>query len=462
MIFSSIEFLLYFLPVFFILYGVTPSKYKNSVLLAGSLIFYAFGEPDYLLLLVVSVLVNYFIGLHLGVGGRKNRKNKRSKIYKRKKVLLTAAVIGNISVLVLFKGSVYGGAGLNDMGLPLGISFYTFQILSYLIDVYRGEIVREDSLVKLATYVTMFPQLIAGPIVNYDEVQSALSKRQCTAFGIQDGLKVFTMGLASKVLLADRVGLLWREAQTTGFESISTGMAWLAAVAYSMKIYFDFYGYSLMAIGLGRMLGFELPENFNMPYMARSVREFYRRWHITLGRWFCRYVYIPMGGSRKGELRTIGNLLLVWLLTSIWHGATPNFFIWGGLLWFCIVLERQWERTGIGKHLKVLPHVYLWFVIPITWVCFAVPQLGELRVYLGRMFGLVQGINVSSNDWLSSLERYWFLLGVSFLACTPLVQKLYRKIKDTLPGEIILAILFWICIWRITIEGNNPFMYFRF
>ena len=312
MVFSSIEFLLFFLPLFLILYGLTPDKYKNVTLLAGSLIFYALGEPRFIFLLVLSVFINYFFGLHLGRRVKKKDKDNlqeifdldleynQRKLYKRRKRLFAGAIVLNLGLLCFFKYFAPGGR------IPLGISFYTFQILSYIIDVYRGEERRETSFINFAAYVVMFPQLIMGPIVSYGEVRKNLRRREFTAAGLQEGLKVFTLGLAAKVLLADRIGLLWQEAQVAGFESISTPLAWLAAAAYSLKLYFDFYGYSLMASGLGRMLGFELPANFNHPYMAVSVRDFYRRWHMTLGRWFRRYVYIPLGGNRRGWLRTAG------------------------------------------------------------------------------------------------------------------------------------------------------------
>lgn len=461
MVFSSIEFLLYFLPIFLILYGITPAKYRNSTLLVGSLIFYALGDAKNFWILSCSIIVNYRIGLHLEPPRKRNGKKIEKKqthiqVNRQRKVLLAVTVAINMAVLFLCKYN------LGNEKIPLGISFYTFQILSYLIDVYRGETPREQSFLRFSTYIAMFPQLLSGPIVNYGEVRRNLKARQFLAAGIQDGLKMFTMGLAAKVLLADRIGLLWQQVQTVGIESISCAYAWMGAIAFSMKIYFDFYGYSLMAKGLGRMLGFELPENFRHPYMANSVRDFYRRWHMTLSRWFCRYVYIPLGGSREGELRTVCNLFLVWLFTSLWHGFTPNFFLWGGLLWLCIVLERQLERLGIGKQWKVLSHLWVWLFIPVTWMCFAITDLGQLGIYLGRMFGVVEGINVRANDWLAALEDYWYLIGVAFLACTPLVQKIYRKGKETLPGTLLLAALFWVCVWRITIEGNNPFMYFGF
>ncbi len=469
MIFSSIEFLLCFLPAFLILYGLAPAKMKNVVLLTGSLIFYAIGEPRYLLLLMVSVLVNYVLGLHLEQRGKRKDKKKGQKIKtqrgsrseRKRRLLLVLAVVGNISVLAVFKG------GLGEKGLPLGISFYTFQILSYLIDVYRGDQRREDSFVRLATYVVMFPQLISGPIVSYGEVKERLRRREFSARGIQDGLKVFTMGLAAKVLLADRIGLLWHEVQVTGYESISTPLAWLAAFAFSMKIYFDFYGYSLMAMGLGRILGFELPENFREPYMARSIRDFYRRWHITLGRWFCRYVYIPLGGSRVGELRTVCNLLAVWFLTSIWHGGTANFLIWGMFLWLFIVLERQLDRLGVSRIFqrgigRAIPHLYLWIVIPVTWVCFAVTDVSQLQVYLERMLGMIQEGRISAGDWIRALQNYGGLFIVGAIACTSWVRKFFAKWKDSPVVSILLVVLFWICVWRLQVEGQNPFMYTNF
>lgn len=464
LVFSSIEFLLYFLPVFLLLYGIVPQKLKNVTLLSGSLFFYALGEPKYVLLLMGSVVVNFYLGRQITRRMRQkgpNREQKKKRIEKKNRWLLCAAVVGNIGVLALFK---YGGG---HTGLPLGISFYTFRMLSYLIDVYRGDERKELSFVRFATYVVMFPQLVSGPIVTYGEVRAQLRQREFNAVGLQEGLKAFTMGLAAKVLLADRIELLWQEVQITGFESISTPLAWMAAVAFSLHIYFDFYGYSLMAVGLGRMLGFTLPENFREPYMARSVRDFYRRWHITLGQWFCKYVYIPLGGSRKSEFRTVCNLLGVWLLTSLWHGNSVNFLIWGMLLWLFIAAERQLKRLGVTKvfdrgALRVLPHLYLWAVIPVTWVCFAVEDSAQLQIYLGRMFGVVEGIRVSAADWRKALETYWYLFGMGFFACTPVVGKLFRRWKDSAAGMLALTGLFWLCVWRLQVQGLNPFRYFKF
>ena len=463
MIFSSIEFLLCFLPLFLLLYGITPKSMKNGILFLASLIFYAFGEPVYLLLLLVSVLVNYFLGLHLARGARlkgKDKKQKKSKLERKRNILLTVAVAGNIGVLAVFKFGI-------GKELPIGISFYTFQILSYLIDVYRGEEKKETSILRLATYITMFPQLLTGPIINYAEVREELYDREFSAKNIQDGLKVFTVGLVYKVLLADRLGLLWQEVQVTGFESISTPLAWIAAIAYSMKLYFDFSGYSLMAVGLGQMLGFTLPSNFDHPYMAGSVRTFYRRWHITLGRWFRRYVYIPLGGSRKGRWRTVLNLLCVWLLTALWHGKSLNFLIWGLFLWALIVMERLLERSGAGKLFshgifKILPHLYLWLVIPISWMCFEITDTSQLGIYLSRMFGVVKGISVNADDWKKALMSYGALFVAGGFACTPILQKIFRRWKDNFFMMLLLIVLFWVCVWRLQVEGQNPFKYLNF
>lgn len=463
MIFSSIEFLLFFLPLFLITYAIVPAKLKNVTLLSGSLVFYALGDSRYLVLLMLSVIVNYFFGLHLGRGARQRGRDKgyqRSRLDRKRRTLLFLAVGLNIGLLVWFKYSV------DTEDFPLGLSFYTFQILSYLIDVYRGEQPKETSFVSLATYIVMFPQLISGPIVSYGEVREALGRRPFTLGGIQEGLKVFTMGLAAKVLLADRVGLLFRELQVTGFESISTPLAWLGAVAYSMRLYFDFYGYSLMAVGLGRMLGFELPANFRNPYMAVSVRDFYRRWHMTLGRWFCKYVYIPLGGNRKGELRTMGNLILVWILTSLWHGSSLNFLLWGMFLVLLIIIERLLSGIKVPGRLKgplrIVSHLYVWTVIPVSWMCFAITDISQLQVFLGRMFGFLPGINVNQADFTKALSNYGALLLAGAFACTPGMQKLFKRLKDTLPGVLFLVALFWICVWRLQVEGQNPFMYSKF
>lgn len=438
MVFSSIEFLLYFLPIFILIYMIVPQKLKNTVLALGSMIFYAYGDLRWLWLLAVSTFANYLLARMM-----------------RGRVVLIAALAANISVLGILK--YYQGGAM----LPLGISFYTFQVVSYLVDVYRKEVPAERNFIDFAAYIMMFPKLVMGPITSYGSIRQQLHRRSCSAEGLQEGLKLFILGLAGKVLLADRLALLWQEVQVTGFESISTPLAWMAAVAYSLELYFDFAGYSLMAMGLGEMLGFRLPENFRQPYMASSVREFYRRWHMTLGSWFCKYVYIPLGGSRRGELRTIRNLLAVWLLTSLWHGTTWNFLIWGMGICLLIILERQVGRLWKGKAPAVC-HLYLWLVIPVTWMCFAITDLGQLQIYLGRMFGLIPAVSSHGGDWQKALENYGGLLLAGMAACTPLVEWVYRKLKKRWIGMLLLALCFWLCVHRILVEGNNPFLYFDF
>lgn len=439
MVFSSIEFLLYFLPIFILVYMIAPPKLRNVVLVLGSMVFYAYGDPLRLVLLVALTVVNYMMA---------RRMNHR-------RITLVAALAVNFSVLIFFK--FYQGGAM----LPMGISFYTFQAASYLIDVYRQEVPAERNFIDFAAYIMMFPKLVMGPIVSYRDMRRQLHRRRCDAESLQEGFKLFILGLCGKVLLADRLALLWHEVQVTGFESISTPLAWLAALAYSLELYFDFVGYSLMAVGLGHMLGFRLPKNFRQPYMAGSVREFYRRWHITLGEWFCKYVYIPLGGSRNGEGRTVCNLLAVWMLTSLWHGVTGNFLIWGMGICLLIILERQAGRLW-KRGVPFVRHLYLCAVIPITWMCFAITDLEQLRIYLGRMFCVGEGVAVHAQDWQKALGNYGLLLLAGMAASTPLVQWIYRKLEKRWVGMLLLAVCFWFCIHRILLEGENPFLYLNF
>lgn len=456
----SVEFLLVFLPIFIILYWLAPKRTKAFVLLAGSLVFYTLGDYRYLPFLALSMTVNYLIGLYLG-RGKPKWKSEQRKLLRRKRFWLIAAVAGNVGALVLCKF----GIGVRE--IPMGMSFYTFRVLAYLLDVYWEREESEWSFFRFGAYLIMFPCMTAGPITLIGQVREALLRPRVTLSDIQDGCKRLCLGLAAKVLLADRLGILWHDVQVVGFESLTTPYAWMGAIAFSLQLYLDFYGYSLMAIGIGQMLGFSLPDNFRTPYMSLSVREFYRRWHMTLGNFFCRYVYIPMGGSREGELCAIRNLLVVWVLTSLWHGTDPNFLIWGMTLCGLIVIERQVERIPFMSRLKqgwlsIIPRLYVWFVMPITWISFAVTDVKELKVYLGRMFGWIPGIATNPLDWRMALENYWYLLLVGLVCCTPLIRKLYQKWKDSVVGSVLLAVLFWVSIWQLQKQGQNPFLYFRF
>lgn len=454
--FASLEFMFRFLPVFLIVYYAFPAKHRNTILLIGSIVFYAMGEPVFILLLIFLTWLNYFIGKQMRNQRCGYEIRKWHKIARRR--YLTGIVCVDVAVLIAFKAL---GVFVSGSLLPLGISFYLFKMISYQADLYRGEIADSPGFMDTALYFMVFPQIAQGPIMRYEEGRT-YALRYYSLEGFEDGLQYFVIGLSMKVLLADRLAILWKDLQMIGYQSISTPLAWLGAVGYSLQLYFDFWGYSLMAMGLGRMMGIELPANFRRPYMARSVRDFYRRWHMTLGQWFCRYVYIPLGGSRQGELRTIFNLLVVWMLTAFWHGAGWNFFCWGGLLWICIVLERQLGRLKFVHKMKVLPHIYLWLVIPMSWMCFAITDLSQLQVYLDKMLWLVPGFSGGYEDAWKALSTYGGLLLVSGLACTPVIEKLYHKWQDKLPVKVLLSGLFWYCIWRLLLEGNNPFMYFSF
>lgn len=342
MLFSSLEFIFRFLPLFFLCYFVMPARGRNAVLLLGSLVFYAIGEPLYILLMIGSIFVNY--------GAARLMAAARSRAGKR--LWLIAVLLFDLGALFVFKYFDFFAANVNalaggevlpllELELPLGISFYTFQIISYVADLYTEKLEAPGTLLEFGTYVCMFPQLIAGPILQYREVSGQLRERRHTVWQVEQGLELFCLGLGSKVLLANKISIFWNQVQGIGFSSISTPVAWMGAAAFSFEIYFDFWGYSLMAMGLGRMMGFTIPRNFSVPYMACSATEFWRRWHITLGRFFREYVYIPLGGNRGGRLRTVFNLFLVWALTGLWHGASWNFVVWGLGFFVLLVLEKN-------------------------------------------------------------------------------------------------------------------------
>lgn len=450
MVFSSFVFLFRFLPVFLIIYFIAPEKFRNLVLFAGSIAFYTYGEAAYVLLLLASVVINYLIGVEMN-----SQWARGSDISRR--VLLFTALFYDFGMLFFFKYS-----GMSEK-LPLGISFYTFQIAAYVMDVYWKKVPEERSFINLGTYLTMFPQLIAGPIVNYAEVNKSLRKRMITFAEFEQGIRVLIIGLGAKVIIADRIGMLWNNVQTIGFNSISTKLAWLGAIAYSMELYFDFSGYSMMAIGLGKMLGFQIPVNFRFPYISKSITEFWRRWHITLGRWFRDYVYIPLGGNRKGKGRTLFNLFVVWSLTALWHGADYNFLIWGGMLLGLMFIEKLFLYPYLEKS-KVLSHLYLLLVVPVTWVAFAISDVRQLGIYLARMFPVVpiQTGVINPQDFANYLKDYAGLLLLGAIFSTPLPAKIYGRIRHSVAGMIAVAVIFFLSMYYLAISENNPFLYFNF
>jgi len=461
MVFSSLEFLFIFLPIFLILYFPCSRKKKNSLLFLFSLIFYTYGsikEPIFILLIVGSVIINYFLGL------------KIEKSYSKK--YLIVGLIYNFGWLFLFKYYGFFSLQMNqllnnslfptfDFILPIGISFYTFQTVSYLIDVYRKDTKAEKSFIKFGTYITMFPQLIAGPIITYKSIRRELDNRKAGIDNFYIGLKYFIMGLGYKVLLANRIGSLWNDIQGIGFESISTPLAFLGIIAFSFQIYFDFYGYSLMALGLGKILGFTIPINFDYPYLSRSMTEFWRRWHITLGSWFRQYVYIPLGGNRHGLLKTLRNLLIVWLLTGLWHGANWNFVIWGLVTCFFIMIEKLWLKKFLDNH-KIFSRIYMIALIPLTWTIFAVTDLKELGILFTRLFPFVKGINVYSLDYVEYLKSYGWLLLVGLFFCTRIPDNFLKKIKNPILEILVYLAIFWLSVYCLCREANDPFLYFRF
>lgn len=434
MLFSSLEFIFRFLPVFLLIYYLVPSGAKNHVLFFGSLAFYALGEPIYVFLMLFTIIVNYLLA--------------REKLKKN----LIIIFILDIGSLIFFK---YTGV---VESLPLGISFYTFQVLSYAVDVYKGKIDRETNFIDFGAYVSMFPQLIAGPIVKYDEVVSKMkdTEYRCSLDKFQVGLRIFILGLSGKVLLANRFGQIWDNMAERGYYALPTAVAWFGIIAYTLQIYFDFCGYSMMAIGLGKMLGFDFPRNFDSPYAAKSVTDFWRKWHMTLTGWFREYIYIPMGGNKLGLARTLFNMLIVWAITGIWHGVSVNFLLWG--LYYFVFLAI--ERIGLHKILsrvRILGHIYTLFVVICGWVLFAITDFGDIADYFKSMFAFN-----GAGDIVYLIISYWFVFLCGALLSTPLIKRFYKNIKNSIFMNIVLVILFLMCIIQLTDAVYNPFLYFRF
>ena len=462
MLFSGIPFLFYFLPLVVIVYFLVPDKGKNLVLLLASLFFYAWGEPKYLALMVFSILAFYGFGLAVGHSANK-------------KLWLWASVITAVLLLGIFKysdffiGSFNAAFGVSvpllRLALPIGISFYTFQCMSYVVDVYRGDTEPQKNIIRFATYVALFPQLIAGPIVRYVDVDKALVSRPSGLENLEKGLPRFLIGLGKKVILANNLGLLTQIFREAAAPSVL--FYWMYAIAFTLHIYFDFSGYSDMAIGLGRIFGFRFPENFNYPYISGSITEFWRRWHMTLSYWFRDYVYIPLGGNRVSKLRWVGNILAVWLLTGLWHGAAWNFVLWG-LLFAVALMAEKWIPA-----LKALPgavrHGYVLLVVVLSFVLFNAQNLSQAAGDITSLFG-AGGLPLSSPETLYYLRSYGLLFAVSAVGATPLPKILWQKLTERLTAgrvlavvqPIALALLLLVCTAYLVDGSFNPFLYFRF
>lgn len=440
-----------------------PARGRNAVLLLGSLVFYAIGEPLYILLMIGSIFVNY--------GAARLMAAARSRAGKR--LWLIAVLLFDLGALFVFKYFDFFAANVNalaggevlpllELELPLGISFYTFQIISYVADLYTEKLEAPGTLLEFGTYVCMFPQLIAGPILQYREVSGQLRERRHTVWQVEQGLELFCLGLGSKVLLANKISIFWNQVQGIGFSSISTPVAWMGAAAFSFEIYFDFWGYSLMAMGLGRMMGFTIPRNFSVPYMACSATEFWRRWHITLGRFFREYVYIPLGGNRGGRLRTVFNLFLVWALTGLWHGASWNFVVWGLGFFVLLVLEKNLYGDFLERH-SFFGHLYVWLLVPVSWMVFEITDFSELVIYLKQMAGIhAEEVMVSTQQLLRYLQEYGWLFALCALCATWFPVWVYRKLRQTWWLVIVCFAVFWLCVYELSQGAANPFLYFRF
>ena len=468
MVFSSILFLFVYLPVVLAVYYIVPARYRNLWLFIVNLVFYGWGEPVYILLMVFSIALNYAAGLLIA--------RYRLADDKKARAVLTVNTVVNLALLIFFKYfdllaatlSRIPGISIPALGLtlPIGISFYTFQTMSYPIDVYRGDTEEQKNFIRFGTFVALFPQLIAGPIVRYKDVASQLGTRRLSSEQFSSGVQRFAIGLGKKVLLANNIGALWDIYAAA--PELSFAGAWLGALAFSLQLYFDFSGYSDMAIGLGRMLGFQFPENFNYPYISASITEFWRRWHMSLGSWFRDYLYIPLGGSRKGKARQLLNILIVWLATGLWHGAAWTFVLWG--LWFAVLLllEKLALLPVLEKH-RVLGHVYTLFFVTLGFVLFDADSAAQAVSRIGAMFG-AGGLPLSSAQAVYYLKSYGPLLVLGILCATPLPKMIVAKLRKSKGAATALDVLepLFVLISLLLgtaflVDGSfNPFLYFRF
>ena len=463
MLFTSISFLYYFLPIVLIVYFIVPKKAKNFVLFIASMAFYFYGEPKYIFLILAEILIAYVGAILIDK-------------YKKKSILAVTLAI-HIGLLVFFKYTDFLIANINNifgakidllqLALPIGISFYTFQIISYEVDVFRGTVKAQKNLINLATYVSLFPQLIAGPIVRYETIEDELSNRKHSFENFAYGTRRFVIGLAKKVLIANMLGEFCNKFSATDEKSVV--LYWLFAISYMLQIYFDFSAYSDMAIGLGRIFGFHFLENFNYPYISKSITKFWRRWHISLGSWFRDYVYIPLGGSRKGKLILVRNLIIVWLLTGIWHGASWNFVIWGLMFGILLIIEKLW----LGKYIEKLPNIfkklYVLFIVMISFIIFNAGTMKEAFSNIAGLFG-ANSIGMIDDYTRYYLKSYLVTLIIAIIGATPLMKNIAEKLKKNTVMSKIINVLEPIVMVGILIivtsylvdNSYNPFLYFRF
>ena len=468
MVFSSLIFIFIFLPLVLVSYYIVPKRFKNTIILLASLIFYAWGEPVYVLLIIVSILINYFGALLI----RKYISDKE----KSKFIFITVLLI-DISVLFFFKyygfaieslGSILGvNLQVKSIALPLGVSFYTFQQISYIADIYMQRVKPQKNLIDFAAYITMFPQLIAGPIVNYNDIYKQLANRKESISKFGEGVQRFIIGLGKKVILANNIGLIWSQVKEIPLSDLSVVLAWIGIIAFTLQIYFDFSGYSDMAIGLAKMFGFDFLENFDYPYISKSITEFWRRWHMSLGGWFREYIYIPLGGNKKGTLIQVRNLFVVWFATGLWHGASTNFIVWGLYFGVILLIEKLYLKDLLKRIPTIFSHIYTLIIVIIGWVIFDMNTLPAAGHYIKIMFGL------GSNIFIDNMAKYilstnFIILLLGLICSTKLIKNYTNKLKSTLKEKDVFLVasinLLILIISTAYLVGAsyNPFLYFRF
>ena len=463
MVFSSLLFIFIYLPVTLLVYYIVPRKWRNIWLFIVNLVFYGWGEPVYVFLMLFSIALNYTAGIIIS--------SKKAKGVPAKRPLVICIVV-NLALLFFFKYFDFIAVNLSHAGLgfikplglslPIGISFYTFQTMSYPIDVYRGDAQAQKNFISFGTFVALFPQLIAGPIVRYKDIADQLGFRAGSTNQFASGVRMFVIGLGKKVLLANNIGRLWDIMLGTPSAELSVLGAWIGIAAFTLQIYFDFSGYSDMAIGLGRMLGFEFLKNFDYPYISRSATEFWRRWHMSLGTWFRDYVYIPLGGNRKGLYRQFLNIFIVWALTGIWHGASWNFLIWGIYYALLLMIEKAFLLRYLEKAPRIISHIYTLLIVMVGWAFFAIESMPECMRYLSAMFG---GAKLASPQAVYYLKSYLPAAAVMIIAATPIGKKLFEKLPSRVKcaaAPVMIVLVLVLSTAYLVDSTYNPFLYFRF